>query len=129
MSSSNFPGAPSLPAGYSLFGAADAPAGADEDFSGEDSFDEDFFVENEHCSPAQASTSGGNGGVFSFANGANSTAGAGVDLTLGAPDKFPIADFPALLRAVAEELAKVYQTPVCMPAMSAIAALSGSTGQ
>ena len=52
-----------------------------------------------------------------------------IDLTAGAPDKFPLASFPPLLRAVADNMAAVYQTPDCLPAMSALAVLSGAVGK
>jgi hypothetical protein len=52
-----------------------------------------------------------------------------VDLSIGAPKNFPIVDFPPLLRTVAENMAEVYQTPVCLPAMSALAVLSGAVGK
>ena len=52
----------------------------------------------------------------------------GFDLSYGRPENFPIAALPDNLRAVAVNMAKVYQTPVCLPAMSALAVLSGATG-
>ena len=42
---------------------------------------------------------------------------------------FPIEAFPPRLRDVAEEMARVYQTPVCLPAMSALGVLSGAVGK
>jgi len=47
----------------------------------------------------------------------------------GAPDKFPIDCFPPQIREVAEDMARVYQTPACLPAMSALAILSGAAGK
>ncbi len=51
------------------------------------------------------------------------------DLSEGSPEKFPIASFPLSLRTVASEMAAVYQTPVCLPAMSTLAVLSGAVGK
>jgi len=51
------------------------------------------------------------------------------DLSEGAPTNFPVNAFPLLLRQIAEEMAAVYQTPVCLPAMSALAVLSGAVGK
>jgi len=51
------------------------------------------------------------------------------DLSAGAPEQFPLDAFPPLLRAVAEDMANVYQTPVCLPAMSLLAVESGAVGK
>ncbi len=51
------------------------------------------------------------------------------DLSLGAPENFPIWALPDKLRAVVENLAARNQTPVCLPAMSALAVLSGAVGK
>lgn len=53
----------------------------------------------------------------------------GIDLSAGEPEKFPIDVFPESLRSVANDMAGVYQTPVCLPAMSALAVLSGAVGK
>jgi len=47
----------------------------------------------------------------------------------GAPSKFPIGRFPERIRSVATELAEVYQTPVCLAAMSVLGVLSGAIGR
>ena len=51
--------------------------------------------------------------------------GDDVDFSRGDPEEFPIAALPTILAAVATNLAEVYQVPVCMPAMSMLAVLSG----
>jgi len=51
------------------------------------------------------------------------------DLTLGDPAKFPIASFPDRFRAIAQQLASVYQVPTCVPAMCMLAALSAAVGK
>ena len=53
---------------------------------------------------------------------------AAFDLSAGNPDLFPIDAFPGALRKVAENMQSVYQVPVCLPAMSALAVLSGAAG-
>ncbi len=54
---------------------------------------------------------------------------AAPDLTLGSPDNFPVSALPPIVREVAEDFAKVYQVPVCLPAMTALSVLSGAIGQ
>lgn len=51
------------------------------------------------------------------------------DLSSGHPDHFPLDAFPPLLRQIAERLAFTNQTPVCLPAMAALAILSGAAGK
>lgn len=51
------------------------------------------------------------------------------DTTAGSPESFPIEVFPPLLRTVAEDMAHVYQTPLCLPAMASLAILSGALGK
>jgi hypothetical protein len=51
------------------------------------------------------------------------------DLSEGEPERFPIDAFPPFLQTIAGNMALVYQTPVCMPAMSTLAVLSGSVGK
>ena len=51
------------------------------------------------------------------------------DLSYGEPQNFPIDAFPENLRNVVTEMAKLYQTPVCLPAMSSLAILSGAIGR
>ena len=51
------------------------------------------------------------------------------DLSYGEPQNFPIDAFPENLRNVVTEMAKLYQTPVCLSAMSSLAILSGSIGR
>ena len=51
------------------------------------------------------------------------------DLAQGSPALFPAAALPPLVREVAEDMARVYQVPICLPAMSAIAVLSGAIGK
>ncbi len=51
------------------------------------------------------------------------------DLSAGDPDQFPIAAFPQIPRTVAENMAQVYQTPICLSAMTALAVLSGAVGK
>lgn len=55
--------------------------------------------------------------------------GVAPDLTRGSPDNFPVSALPPIVREVAEDFAKVYQVPVCLPAMTALAVLSGAIGQ
>jgi len=50
------------------------------------------------------------------------------DLSAGNPDQFPVTAFPKTLRKIAENMQRVYQVPVCLPAMSALAVLSGAAG-
>ncbi len=66
-------------------------------------------------------------GVFPFPN--DNELPAPSDLSAGAAENFPIQSFPLLLRAVAENMAAVYQTPISLPAMSALAVLSGAVGK
>jgi hypothetical protein len=54
---------------------------------------------------------------------------SGFDLSFGAPENFPILCFPPLLRSVAQDMANVYQTPVCLPAMAALAVASGAVAK
>jgi hypothetical protein len=51
------------------------------------------------------------------------------DYSLGFPDRFPIQALPASLREIVEQLAAVYQTPICMPAMAALAVVSAAVGK
>lgn len=51
------------------------------------------------------------------------------DLSLGEPGRFPISAFPASIREIAEQLASVYQAPICVPAMCMLAALSAAVGK
>lgn len=48
---------------------------------------------------------------------------------LGVPEKFPCEALPPLLRKIAENMASVYQTPVCLPALCALGVLSGAVGK
>jgi hypothetical protein len=50
------------------------------------------------------------------------------DYSIGAPDQFPIDAFPPKLRGIAQELAAVYQTPVCLSAMASLAITSAAVG-
>ena len=52
-----------------------------------------------------------------------------VDYTRGAPENFPVAAFPELLREIGTNMADVYQTPACLPLMAALATLSGAVGK
>ena len=52
-----------------------------------------------------------------------------VDYTAGAPENFPVSAFPPALRTIGENMAQVYQTPVCLPLMSELAILSGAVGK
>lgn len=52
-----------------------------------------------------------------------------IDLSDGSPEKFPMEGFPFRLREVVEQMARVYQVPACLPAMSALAVLSGAVGK
>ena len=47
----------------------------------------------------------------------------------GTPDKFPLWAFPPQIREVSEDLARVYQIPVCLATMSGLGALSGAVGK
>ena len=51
------------------------------------------------------------------------------DLSAGAPENFPASVLPPLLLDVAEDMARVYQTPVHLPGMAALAVLSGAVGR
>jgi hypothetical protein len=51
------------------------------------------------------------------------------DFSKGAPEKFPVTVFPTDIQKVVKELARVYQAPICVPAMSAVAALSAAVGK
>ena len=51
------------------------------------------------------------------------------DCVMGSPEAFPIGVFPPVLRNVAEDMAHVYQTPLCLPAMASLAVLSGAIGK
>jgi len=66
--------------------------------------------------------------IISYPNPAEQTKSTLPDLSAGAPEQFPIAAFPDTLRAVAVNMTAVYQTPLCLPAMSALAVLSGAVG-
>lgn len=52
-----------------------------------------------------------------------------LDLTLGRPEKFPVDALPLALWTVTTSMAKTYQVPFCLPAMSGLAALSGAVGK
>jgi len=54
---------------------------------------------------------------------------AAFDLSLGQPENFPVDALTPVLKEVAENLAAVHQIPVCLPAMSALAILSGAVGK
>ena len=54
---------------------------------------------------------------------------APVDLSLGKPENFPLEVLPPLLKGITSDLASVYQLPVCLPAMSALAVLSAAAGK
>jgi hypothetical protein len=47
----------------------------------------------------------------------------------GLVEPFPISSFPEALRCVSSELAEVYQIPVSLAAMSALAVMSGAVGK
>jgi len=51
------------------------------------------------------------------------------DYSIGFPEKFPIQALPVSLREIVEQLAAVYQTPICMPAMAALAIVSAAVGK
>lgn len=51
------------------------------------------------------------------------------DFSVGSPESFPAAALPTLLRSVAEDMARTYQTPLCLPAMATLAVLSGAVGR
>lgn len=63
------------------------------------------------------------------AAGLSDPAGASLDLSFGDPARFPLDAFPANVREVVANLAQVYQVPACLPAMSALAVLSGAVGK
>ena len=71
----------------------------------------------------------GSSHIVTFPRSGEQTGVAQPDLSAGAPERFPIAVFSPLLRAVAENMAAVYQTPTCLPAMSALAVTSGAIGK
>ena len=50
------------------------------------------------------------------------------DYSEGDIERFPMDAFPQALRTVADNMARVYQTPACLPAMSALAVLSAAAG-
>ena len=54
---------------------------------------------------------------------------APTNLSAGAPENFPASVLPPLLLTVAEDMARVYQTPVCLPGMATLAVLSGALGR
>lgn len=51
------------------------------------------------------------------------------ELAAGSPEAFPVSALPPVLREVAQDMARVYQTPVCLPGMAALAVLSGALGK
>jgi hypothetical protein len=72
------------------------------------------------------SPSGGH--IFTYRDPASADNPAVFDFSAGAPANFPEGALPPLLRTVANDMATVYQTPRCLPAMSALAVLSGAVG-
>jgi hypothetical protein len=57
------------------------------------------------------------------------SATAPTDYSIGFPLNFPVDSLPQGLRRVMEQLAQVYQTPVCLPAMAGLAVLSAAAGK
>jgi len=51
------------------------------------------------------------------------------DYSIGFPERFPLQALPVSLREIVEQLAAVYQTPICMPAMAALAIVSAAVGK
>lgn len=51
------------------------------------------------------------------------------DPAKGMPENFPHAAFPTKIRNIAEQLASVYQAPICVVEMSLLAALSAAVGK
>ncbi len=52
-----------------------------------------------------------------------------LDPTKGLPENFPHEAFPAHIRNIAEQLASVYQAPICVAEMSLVAAFSAAVGK
>ena len=52
-----------------------------------------------------------------------------IEHTLGRPESFPLEALPAVLRTVTKSMSSTYQVPHCLPAMSALAVLSGAIGK